>query len=165
MDLSIRLAGFALAHAAWSISDLASGQTLTPFVLSEEGGARELMRLEMPTPKAAIEEGKRAIQALSERVDAWAFARDGILRMRDVPSAQHVLAVEFGSRDADVRHVVIQVYEPFAADHRFRMLGQPMITRGGELLSEQETRALFEQIEAGIREHPAVAELWPQWRA
>lgn len=164
MDLSIRLAGFALAHAAWSISDLTSGQTLTPFVLSEQDGARELMRLEMPTQAAAIEEGKRAVQALTGRVDAWAFARDGMLRMRDEPSAQHVLVVEFGSRDADVPHVVIQAYEPLAANHRFRILGPPMITRGGELLNEQETRALFERIEAGIQEHPAAVELWPQWR-
>lgn len=162
-ESSARLAGFALAHAAWSTSDLPAGQSLTPFVIAEHGGERELMRFAASTQDAAIAEGKRATQRLASRGDAWAFARDGLLRAPGSEAAQHVLVVEFGWGD-EKPGTVIQPYEPYASNGRFRILGDPMLTRGGEVLGPGEVAPILDLLQEGIRQHPAVTELWVGWR-
>lgn len=161
---SARLAGFALAHAAWSISDVPGEQLLVPFVVVEHDGARELMRFEADTQEAAIAEGRRAVQTLIARVHAWAFGRDGLLRRRGGDSAQHVLVVEFGYGEGKDPIAFIQPYAPFAAGGHFRILGDPMITRGGEVAGPDEAAVWLRLLHEGIRQHAAVADLWAGWQ-
>lgn len=42
----LSLAGFAFAHAAWSVSDLSEGELLVPLALIEKSGERQLLRFE-----------------------------------------------------------------------------------------------------------------------
>ncbi len=164
LESSARLAGFALAHAAWSISDLPRGNLLTPFVITEEAGGRELTRFEAATQAAAIEAGHRQVREHAERVEGWAFARDGTIRMGDPPAPYDVLVVEFGSRDDDPRYAVVQPYEAYAVRQQFRLLGDPLLTRGGVVLGADEFAALRTAVREGIGQHSAVAGLWAQWR-
>jgi hypothetical protein len=161
---SARLAGFALAHAAWSISDLSGEQLLVPFVVVEHDGARELMHFEADTPEAAVAEGKRAVQMLASRVNAWASARDGLLRTRGGDSAQHVLVVEFGYGEGRDPITVIQPYAPSPASGRFCILGDPMITLGGELAGPDEAAVWIRLLHEGVHQHSAVADLWAEWQ-
>lgn len=48
----LRLAGFALAHAAWSVED---GETLCTMAMVERDGKRELVRYEAPTIPDSVE--------------------------------------------------------------------------------------------------------------
>ena len=48
-DSVVLLAGFVLAHAAWSVSDLPKGQLLVPLAVVETGGQRQLLRFEAQT--------------------------------------------------------------------------------------------------------------------
>jgi hypothetical protein len=163
LDSTARMAGFALAHATWSISDLSSGQSLTPFLLVDDGGARELMRFEAATQEQAVDEGKRAVAAMAGRVDAWAFAREGVLRMRDADAAQHVLALEFGWRDGDAVYAVIQPYRPAAHPAGFRLDGGPMVLRAGQVAGAADADPVLRAVREGIGDHPAAAPLWVQW--
>ncbi|HEV3049929.1 MAG TPA: hypothetical protein VGX50_06460 [Longimicrobium sp.] len=164
LESSARLAGFALAHAAWSVSDLPTGQLLTPFLITEEAGARELTRFESSTQVAAIKAGKHAAQERAGRVDAWAFAREGTLRTDDTQAALDTLVVEFGSRDDSEPYAIIQPYEAYAVRQRFRLMGDPTVTRGGEMLDPGELAMMRVLVAEGVGHHPAVADLWVQWR-
>src|SRR2546425_10308417 len=79
------LAGFVLAHAAWSVSDLPNGELLAPLAMVERGGHREITRFEAASQAAAIAEGRAAMAKLGTSVDAWAFAREGLIRENGGP--------------------------------------------------------------------------------
>jgi hypothetical protein len=162
-DSSARMAGFALAHAAWSVSEAPAGELLTPFALVDDGGARELMRFEADTQDGAIEEGKRAVDRLAGRVDAWAFAREGLLRLRGSQSAQHVLVVEFGWREGDGRYAVVQPYRPAADPAGFGIQGEAMVLRDGQVVGADDAARVMRAVRGGIGDHPAVAPQWESW--
>jgi hypothetical protein len=160
LESSARMAGFALAHAAWSVSQMAAGEELTPFVMVDDEGAREMMRFEAATHADAVEEGKAAVRRLRERVDLWAFARDGLLRVRGSDSAQHALTVEFGGRGDAATHAVVQPYEPAASAEGFRIAGEPMVLRDWEIVGSDDAEPVVRAIRGGIREHGAAAALF-----
>jgi hypothetical protein len=76
-DAAVPLAGFVLAHAVWSVSDLLEGELLVPLAMTEKAGQRELHRFEAETQEQGIANCKTAIGKLSGKVDTWAFAREG----------------------------------------------------------------------------------------
>jgi len=78
-DSLILLAGFVLAHSAWSVSDLSKGEFLVPLAIVEKTGQRQLLRFEAQTQEQAIAEGKAALAQRQGQLDAWAFGREGLL--------------------------------------------------------------------------------------
>ncbi|HEX6041465.1 hypothetical protein [Longimicrobium sp.] len=163
-DSTARMAGFALAHAAWGVHEAPAGELLTPFLLVDDGGTRELMRFELETQDQAIAEGKRAVDSLAGRVDAWAFAREGLLRMlQGTESTQHVLAVEFGRREGEGRYAVIQPYRPAADPAGFGLQGAPMVLRDGQVVGAEDAERVMRSVRGGIGDHPAAAPLWDPW--
>lgn len=163
-DSVLHLAGFALAHAAWSVADAPHADLLVPFIIVRSDGQQELIPFEAETQDEAIEEGKRAAARLAGRADAWAFAREGTLRTRDGGSAQDVLIVEFGGADVAGRYVLIQPYERSTEGRAFGIVGDPILTLAGEVLGADDVRWVLAGVEQGIREHAAVTPLWSAWR-
>jgi hypothetical protein len=78
-DALALLAGFALAHAAWSVSDLPKGELLVPLAVVEKNGQRQLLRFEAKTQEQAIAQAKAALTQRQPELDAWAFVREGLL--------------------------------------------------------------------------------------
>src|SRR3990172_4176806 len=78
-DPLILLAGFVLAHAAWSVSDLPKGELLVPLAIVEKNGQRQLLRFEAQTQEQAIAEGKTTLTNRQPELDAWAFGREGLM--------------------------------------------------------------------------------------
>jgi len=78
-DSLILLAGFVLAHSAWSVSDLPKGEFLVPLAIVEKTSQRQLLRFEAQTQEQAIAEGKAALAQRQGQLDAWAFGREGLL--------------------------------------------------------------------------------------
>jgi hypothetical protein len=76
-ESALILAGFALAHAAWSISD--TPDLLVPLAVLERNGKRELMRFEADAQEEAVKRGKTGMAQLPEDCDRWAFAWEGLL--------------------------------------------------------------------------------------
>ena len=75
---ALPLAGFVLAHAAWSVSDLPEEDLLCPLALLEDSeGGRRLVRFEAESQEQAITLGKETLSSPDAGTNAWAFAREG----------------------------------------------------------------------------------------
>ncbi|MEO7418462.1 MAG: hypothetical protein ABI163_15485 [Thermoanaerobaculia bacterium] len=170
-DAGLLLAGFVLAHAAWNVSDLPKGELLVPLAIVERGKKRELIRFEADTQEAAIGKGKAMMAELGTSVDAWAFARDGLLRDPETGGAVDVLIIDFWAKGMESPANLIQRYEPFAKRRKFRLfgkefrlLGEPMVSIDGVALQPRDSKPLLEVILRGIQQHSKVAPLWSNWQ-
>jgi hypothetical protein len=160
-DASLLLAGFVLAHAAWSISDLPKGELLVPLAVVEHAGKRELTRFEADSQEAAVAKGKATMGKLGTSVDAWAFVRDGILR--ESGGAVDALTVDFWAKGMKAPARLIQRYEPFAKRGKFKLLGQPMFIINDEAQKPEEAKPWSAVLLRGIQQHPVAKGLWPSW--
>ena len=91
LESTLHLAGLALAHAAWSVSDLERGQALAPLAFVRRGTDLQLLRFEAETQELAIQGGRAALAQQQSTLDAWAFAREASLRslfVRSIASAE-----------------------------------------------------------------------------
>jgi len=152
------LAGFLLAHAAWSVSDLPKGELLVPLAMIDQGGGRKLVRFEADTQEAAIAKGKASMTQLGTLVDAWAFGRDGLFRESSGPV--DAITIDFWARGMKGPASLVQRYEPFAKSGRFRVIGEPMIVVDGVALSPKDSKPYLAVIHRGIQNHSKVAPLW-----
>lgn len=161
-DPALLLAGFVLAHSAWSVSDLPKGELLVPLAVVERDGKRELIRFEADSQEAAIAEGKAAMARLGDSVEAWAFARDGLLREGGRPV--DVITVDFWSKGMKAPGSIVQRYEPFANRGKFKIIGEPMVTVGGVEQQEEDSKQSVSVLLLGIQAHSEVKSLWPSWQ-
>jgi len=159
---SFLLAGFALAHAAWSVSDLPDSELLVPLAVVERGGQRELLRFEADTQEEAIKKGKRAVIEEID-ADAWAFAREGALRLQATQLPQDVLVVDFWVEGMKNPSTIIQPFVRYTEGGRFRVVGEMIVTSGGQMLDSSLMQQAVNAINEGIQEHPKVVELWHTW--
>ncbi|MEP7066874.1 MAG: hypothetical protein ABI889_12625 [Gemmatimonadota bacterium] len=161
----LSLAGFALAHAAWSISDAEGDDLLCPLaVVESREGARRLMRFEADSQEAAIIAGKNAMLDASRDAAAWAFAREAAWRKMGNERTGDVLAVDFWAAGMPGAATIMQHFNRAANCGRFRIGGVPALVVSGMQLSPDVASASITSIMAGVRAHTAVAELWPTWR-
>src|SRR6476620_7258122 len=117
-ESALLLAGFVLAHAAWSISD--APELLVPLAALKQNGQRKMLRFEADTQEEAIAHGKSEMAAHAVDVDDWAFARQGLLNEKG--QKVDVISVDIGARGSAQRITLIQRFEPYAKRHRFRLL-------------------------------------------
>jgi hypothetical protein len=161
-DNALAVAGFTLAHATWSISDLPDDELLVPMAIVERGEERELMRFEAETQADAISEGKR-VMVEGNDAKAWAFAREGALRLQEGGDQQDALVVDFWAEGMEHPLTLVQCFERFTKDRGFRLVGDMIISSGGKVLDLTSAEKVIAGINEGIQEHPTVAELWPTW--
>ena len=72
------LAGFVLAHAVWSVSDLPNGDGFVPVAIVVVQGERQLRRFVADTPEEAVSKGRAELRAAMSNAEAWAFAHDAV---------------------------------------------------------------------------------------
>lgn len=159
-DAAVSLAGFVLAHAAWSVSDLTEGEYLVPLAMTERAGQRELHRFQAETQEQSIAEGKAAMDKLSGRVDAWAFAREG--QFNEGSSHVGVISVDAWARGMTTPISLVQKFRPFSSG-RFALLGDPGVVIDGEFQSPSPSSDLLAKLNRAIRSHPKAAEHWTEW--
>jgi hypothetical protein len=158
-ESALLLAGFVLAHAAWSISD--APELLVPLAAVEQNGQRKMMRFEADTQEEAIAHGKSEMAARGVDVDDWAFAREGLLNEKG--QKEDVISVDIGARGSAQRITLIQRFEPYAKRHRFRLLGDPEVSIDGHIQDPATVRDLLTTVRRGVGQHPKVASLWDAW--
>jgi len=156
------LAGFVLAHAAWSASDLPKGDLLVPVAVVEVKGERRLLRFEAETQELAIARGKSAMHDAMATADAWAFARDGLVERGG--HRVDVLSVDFWAKGMTKPVTLVQEYQPFARSGKFRIVGDPTVVVEGIVQAPAVMASVLEGVRAGIRSHPKVAGLWNSWQ-
>ena len=161
----LSLAGFALAHAAWSLSDTQDDELLCPLaVIESREGERRLLRFEAPSQEEAIVAGKTAVREATPDAGAWAFAREAAWRRMDSEDRSHVLAIDFWARGMPGAATIMQHFNRATNGGRFRIGGLPALVVNGMQLSASIAAPSITAIMAGVQSHAAVAELWPKWR-
>ena len=162
---ALSVAGFALAHAAWSLSDGEDGDLLCPLAIVEQhDGTRRLMRFEADTQEDAIIAGKAAMREATVSSAAWAFAREGAWRAMGGDGSGDVLAIDLWSADMAGVATLMQPFERATRGARFRIAGVAKIVLGDRLLERDAAATIIEGIVAGVSAHAIVAKLWPTWR-
>ena len=159
-DSLVLLAGFVLAHAAWSVSDLPKGELLVPLAVVEKDGQRQVLRFEAATQEEAIARGKATLARRQAELDAWAFAREGLLR--DKSGKVDVLTVDAWAKGLPRPVSFVQRFTP-AATGAFRVTGDAMVIVDGKALTEAEAVGLVKMLYAGALQHPRAGPFWPRW--
>jgi len=161
-DSLILLAGFVLAHAAWSVSDLPKGELLVPLAVVEKNGQRQLLRFEAQTQAQAIAEGKTTLTNRQAELDAWAFGREGL--MPDGTGKVDVLTVDAWAQGMARPITFVQRFSPYSSG-TFRITGDAMFVVDGKVLEGTEAARLVSRLYDGVRQHPKAGQLWQGWRA
>ncbi len=163
-NAALSLAGFTLAHAAWSLADSHDGEPLSPLAVFEQhDGGRRITRFEGETQEQAIIAGKSAMRGVRGDIAAWAFAREGAWRRMRSDHPGDVLAIDFWAHDMTTPATLTQSFNRAANGARFRIGGIPTLLIGDGLLAADVATPHISVIMAGVRAHTAVAELWPSW--
>jgi hypothetical protein len=161
----LSLAGFALAHAAWSISDTEDGELLCPLAVVEtHQGARRLMRFEADTQEEAIVAGKKAMRNATGEAAAWAFAREAAWRKMGDGQAGDVLAIDFWATGMPSAATIMQHFNRATNGGRFRIGGVPVLVFDGIRIPTDVANPTIIAIMAGVHAHTVVAGLWPTWQ-
>ena len=159
-ESAVLVAGFALAHAAWSVSDLPAGDLLTPLAIVVRGEKRELLRFEGATQADAIAGGKGKLAQLKAEVASWAFAREGLFPIKGQKT--DVLVIDVWSKETPETVTFIQPYQPFSSG-QFKVLGPALVAIDGKLLDGAESERLVAILYRGVLQHPKAGGLWHQW--
>jgi len=155
------LAGFVLAHAAWSVSDLPEGQLLVPLAMIEESSERKLVRFEAETQEEAISKGKEFVLEQKAAASAWAFAREG--QINTATGYVDILVVEAWSDAMDEPITYIQPFQPFASG-AFKLLGPVVPVVGGSTLNSEASEPHLTLLYRGVSSHGKAASLWASWQ-
>ena len=113
---ALRLAGFALAHAVWSIED---GETLCTLALIERaGGGRELGRYEAPTIPDSLDAAFGDLEARLTGDDRAVLIFDGYITPEGGERTDALIADIFAP---GMRHIgrIVQRYRPATRSRRF----------------------------------------------
>jgi hypothetical protein len=162
---ALSLAGFILAHAAWSLSDSEADDSLCPVAVVEGvDGDRRLKRFEAETQEEAIIAGKSAMRLAMGDAAGWAFAREGARRWMGSEPSGDVLLVDFWATGMQSTATLTQPFNRATRGGRFRVGGVPTLIVGDALLSADAAKSAIDAIMQGVRGHTIVAELWPTWR-
>ena len=153
LNALLRLAGFALAHAAWSVED---GETLVTLAFVEiEAGDREAVRYEFETIPEALDAAHEHIAEQLRGGGHAALVVDGYMTL-DGGERTDALFVDLFGTDGQRVGKIAQAYRPAKRSRipfvgrasGFAILGEPVIDRSIDV--ENAERLLLE----GIREHP-----------
>jgi hypothetical protein len=161
---ALSLAGFTLAHAAWSLADADDGDLLCPLaVIEQHDRSRRLTRFEADTQEEAIIAGKTAMREASGDVAAWAFAREGAWRKMGSEQGGDVLAIDFWASGMPATATLMQPFYRSVNGSRFRIGAVPTLVVGDQLLAAAVANPSIEAIMQGVQSHAMVATLWPGW--
>lgn len=155
------LAGFVLAHAAWSVSDLPQGDLLVPMAIVEIGEERKLVRFEAETQEQAIAQGKEFVARQQTSASAWALAREG--QMNTGTGKIDVLVVDAWAKGMAEPMTYIQPFQPYASGS-FKLLGPAMPVVAGSILSPEDSEPYLAVLYRGVSSHAKAASQWDSWQ-
>ena len=161
---ALSLAGFTLAHAAWSLADADDGELLCPLaVVEQHDRSRKLTRFEADSQEEAIIAGKTAMRETHSDVAAWAFAREGAWRKMGSDQSGDVLAIDFWASGMPSTATLMQPFYRAVNGSRFRIGAVPTLLVGDQLLAAAVANPSIAAIMQGVQAHAMVATLWPGW--
>ena len=157
---ALRLAGFTLVHALWSVSD---GEALCTLAMMETGHERALRRFEGALEEVVPEARGHLAKA---GVDRWVLVWDGyVTPVSDERKGDRIDALIADIIDAPggAHMGAVVRYRPKTSTTPFAVLGPVQIFAddGSSLLLDEPLR---DHLRQGLRDHPALAELtWEEF--
>jgi hypothetical protein len=152
-ELTIKLAGLTLAHAAWSVSN---GETLCTLALVEKGDEHELYRFEADSIPESVEAARQKLKELA--ADRWALAYDGYITLND--ERRDALIIQLPEAP-QLPARIIQKYKPVKFMRGFKIVGSPLLVESdGSLIENDQVQAWLAE---GVEQHSKVAQLWRKW--
>jgi hypothetical protein len=161
-DGVLLIAGYVLAHAAYSVSDLQSGELLIPLAVTQTGEEQEVVRFEAETQEEAIANAKLELEKLKASVDIYAFAREGSMKLEDGKEID-VITIDAWEKGLKHKVSVIQPYKPNNGNNEFKIMPGTMVVVDGETLEPEIENRFIEIVEEGITYHPIGAS-WSGWK-
>jgi hypothetical protein len=153
-DDILLFSGFALAHAAYSISDVPAGQLLIPLFIAEHQGKREVRRFEAATQEEAIIAAKRHIQTVDGTLDLWTFSREGSMVLSD-DSRADIISVDASAAAFHFRLSIIQSFRSTSHFDGFALLGTPIVALDGVEVSPEDQSECRRVLDQGFAMHPS----------
>ncbi|MCX7282584.1 MAG: hypothetical protein NTX28_00820 [Novosphingobium sp.] len=156
---ALQLAGFLMAHAFWTTSELPPGGSYQPQSLCmRSDGSRQLQSFEGGTPKAQDDAAR-------------AFISGGAAQWPDCAIARQVkVGTDGGDVDALVIDVVqyggsvmtvVQAFRP--APQGFRLLGDELVMGDNGPLPPLPAAQAAAAMREGAIDHPGLGDKWQQW--
>ena len=161
-EAALLIAGYALAHATWSVSDASETELLCPLAMVDTNGKRQLIRVEGESQEKAIAAGKAKYAEWSATSSAWAFARENVVREATGPI--DVISVDFWAVGMPRPQTVMQRFRRATSSAGFKLLGSPQLVLDGALQSPGQAEREITRVLAGVMQHPKVCDLWPTWQ-
>src|SRR5574341_477124 len=152
LELVINLAGFALAHAAWSVSD---GGTLCTLALTEKGNEHQLYRFEADALPESVEGARQKLIELQPSIDRWVLVFDGYLTLEN-RQIDALVVQPWGAPRTPAR--IIQKYRPAKFLQSFKILGDPIFVDDRSEIFE--SNQLHDWLLKGIMRHTKATHLW-----
>jgi hypothetical protein len=153
--------GFVLAHAALIASELSGDELICPFAVVTKDDQREVINFEAETQVEAVERGKASLIELKDKIDSWAFAREGLQSLPDRSGKVDVLLVSCWVSGMDEPLVLIQAFTP-AQTGNFRLFGPTEIIQDGQTVHSGLVSQLSSAVQQGIGSRHVP---WTRWLA
>jgi len=161
-DGVLLIAGYVLAHATYSVSDLNSGELLIPLAVTQTGETQEVLRFEAETQEEAIVKAKKELNKLKSSVDIYAFAREGRLKQENEKEID-VIIIDAWEKGLNHKVTIIQPFKPNNGNSEFKILPGTMVVIDGESLDSKKENDFIKIVEEGISYHPK-GMYWNEWR-
>jgi len=129
----------------------------------ETDGKRALIRFPSESQDESIRLGKAQMAEATKHVDAWAFAREGLMAEKD--GKVDVLTVDFWAKGMAKPATLIQKFEPYAKNKHFRLLGDPFVLVDGVPQKADTAKDLLKVISRGISQHSQAQAQWNAWHS
>jgi hypothetical protein len=149
-------AGLTMVQAASIASVLEVGELICPFIVVTKGPNRQSIEFESGTQDEAVSKGWSSLEEMKDKVDLWAFAREG-LSTRDGEKID-VLVVAAWAAPMDEPAIFVQPFLP-KGKGGFALIG-PMEVQD---LPDSEMPRIAQSFSEGIDEHPK-GNKWTGWR-
>ncbi|MFN3468914.1 MAG: hypothetical protein ACK4Z7_04365 [Novosphingobium sp.] len=156
---ALQLAGFLMAHAFWSASELPAGSSYQPQSLCmRSDGNRQLQSFEGASPKEQDEAARAFISGAAAQWPDCAVARQVKV---DTPAGEvDALVIDVVQYGGSVM-TVVQAFRPAAQG--FRLLGDELMLSDNGPLPPLPAAQAAAAMREGALDHPGMGEKWQQW--
>jgi hypothetical protein len=151
----LRHAGLVMTQAASIASVLQDGELICPFAVITKGENRQSIEFESETQDEAVLKGWESLDELREKIDLWAFAREGLTKGPE--GKNDVLLVAAWTHGMSEPVLFLQGFLP-RSKGGFALVG-PLIAQDQP---REDLDRIADSFMQGVREHPK-GHLWQGW--
>jgi hypothetical protein len=155
LGIVLRHAGLVMTQVASIASVLEDGELVCPFAVIAKGENRQSIEFEALSQDEAVSEGWASLEKYKDRLDLWAFAREGLII--GPHGKEDVLLVAAWTHGMLEPVVFLQRFLP-RAKGGFALVGAIV----AQDQPEAELNRIADAFMEGVREHPK-GHLWDSW--